>query len=203
MAEGIVVVDRSPILARAVAEVAGAQLGMTPSEAIAPEALCDGMAPPLLAVLDPGQLDDFGGTVSHLISRDADTRVVAFAERPSVELAQYCIEIGCHGFLPKSADTEMLLRALRVVVDGGSYIDRVYGRQFLQNGSHGNGPTLSWREEHILRKLARGYSATCIAEELSLSVKTVDTYRARAMKKLSIQDRPALVRLALARGWLS
>jgi len=204
MAEGLLVADKSPIFARAVAGIAGPRLDLEPSRATPPEHLRDPMPAPKLVVLDPGQVSDLGEIVSHLTDLSPETRIVAFAERPSLELARYCIEIGCHGFLPKSADSEMLLRALRVVLDGGSYIDRIYSRKLMMTSADAmNGRALSWREEHILRDIARGHSASQIADELSLSVKTVDTYRTRAMKKLDLDDRAALVRMAVARGWLS
>jgi DNA-binding NarL/FixJ family response regulator len=54
----------------------------------------------------------------------------------------------------------------------------------------------------VIREVARGYTNREIADRLGLSVKTVETYRARAMEKLGLANRAALVRYALARGWL-
>ena len=62
---------------------------------------------------------------------------------------------------------------------------------------------LSEREQEVLTLVALGYSATEIAKRLNLSVKTVETYRARGMEKLGLRSRAALVQFALAHGLLS
>ena len=54
----------------------------------------------------------------------------------------------------------------------------------------------------VVQRVAQGHSNKDIATQLTLSIKTVETYRARAMEKLGIQGRAALVRYALERGWL-
>ena len=64
-------------------------------------------------------------------------------------------------------------------------------------------PELSERETDVVRLIAHGYSNKEIATKLSLSVKTIDTYKTRAMEKLGLHSRAALVRYALQRGWLS
>jgi DNA-binding CsgD family transcriptional regulator len=61
---------------------------------------------------------------------------------------------------------------------------------------------LSAREAEVIKQVARGHTNQEIADQLSLSIKTVETYRARAMEKLGLANRAALVRYALARGWL-
>ncbi|MGB5058805.1 MAG: LuxR C-terminal-related transcriptional regulator, partial [Candidatus Promineifilaceae bacterium] len=61
---------------------------------------------------------------------------------------------------------------------------------------------LSDREQEVLRLVALGYTSKEIADQLALSVKTVDTYRARGMEKLELRSRAALVRFALANGLL-
>ena len=62
---------------------------------------------------------------------------------------------------------------------------------------------MSERELHVIRQVARGYTNQEVAEKLSLSVKTVETYRARAMEKLGLTSRAALVRYAMEQGWLN
>src|SRR5438128_1879776 len=68
----------------------------------------------------------------------------------------------------------------------------------------GDKPTaeLSERETDVVRLIAQGYSNKEIATQLNLSVKTVETYKARAMEKIGLDSRVALVRYALQRGWL-
>ena len=61
---------------------------------------------------------------------------------------------------------------------------------------------LSQREREVLRLVALGYTNRQIADQLFLSIKTVETYRARVMEKLDLKSRSALVRYALQRGLL-
>lgn len=63
-------------------------------------------------------------------------------------------------------------------------------------------PPLSPREREVLRLIALGYTNQQAADMLYLSVKTVETYRARAMAKLGLRSRAELVRYALQQGWL-
>ena len=63
--------------------------------------------------------------------------------------------------------------------------------------------TLSEREKEVLKRVALGYTSAEIAEELALSAKTVETYRARGMEKLGLASRAGLVRFALAKGLIS
>lgn len=64
-------------------------------------------------------------------------------------------------------------------------------------------PALSAQEATVIRLLAQGHSNKEIGRRLKVSVKTVETYKARAMEKLSVRSRTGLVQYALRRGWLS
>ncbi len=63
--------------------------------------------------------------------------------------------------------------------------------------------SLSEREQNVLRMVVLGYTSAEIADKLSLSPKTVETYRARGMEKLGLRNRAALVRYALHHGLIS
>ena len=73
-----------------------------------------------------------------------------------------------------------------------------------RDGQAGRKPvdSLSDREREVLRQVARGYTNQQIADEIGLSVKTVESYRARLMKKLGMKERADLVRLAIDMGML-
>ena len=71
-----------------------------------------------------------------------------------------------------------------------------------QPPSHDPWNDLSEREQQVIRRVAQGYTNREIAEQLHLSVKTVETYRARAMEKLGLKTRAQLVRYAARRGLL-
>ena len=161
---------------------------------------------PSVLVLDPAQLPgDLDGLVAELRAAVPDLRLVAYASDPSLDLARACLGLGFRAFIPKSADSTQLTTAVMAVANGAMYVDR----QFAESLRPPVGPPvseraalLSAREEAILRRIAGGHSHKQIATELGLSHKTVDTYRARGMRKLDLPDRGALIRFAVKQGWL-
>jgi len=122
------------------------------------------------------------------------------------------LEAGGSGYvLKRAADTE-LLSAIRAVHAGGTYLHPEHARMLLEGISDREGEEpgeaddyqrLSEREREVLRLLALGYTNRQAAEQLYLSVKTVETYKARLMSKLGLRSRAELVRYALKKGLLS
>ena len=117
---------------------------------------------------------------------------------------------GAVGYVPKSAVDVEVLSALRAVARGGVYIHPTQAKILIEamlpttevlGGDHRDPyETLSEREREVLRLVALGHTNSQIAEQMFLSVKTVESYRARMMEKLSLKNRAALVRYALERG---
>ncbi len=103
-----------------------------------------------------------------------------------------------------------MLRAIRAVANGGNYLDpAITGDVFSiisakQNKQRGEvrGELLSDRESEVLRLVARGYSNKEIAVQLDISIKTIETERANAMRKLNISGRNEIVDYAILKGWL-
>jgi len=119
------------------------------------------------------------------------------------------LEAGAAGYVPKSAADTELLSALRAVTRGDVYIHPSHTKVLLEGmlARHRPGmvkrPTselLSPREREVVRLVALGYTNQQIADQLCLSEKTVETYRARAMEKLGLRSRAALVRYAMEAG---
>jgi len=121
------------------------------------------------------------------------------------------LKAGGAGYVLKSTVDTELLDAIRTVAAGGAFLYPSATRMLLEDylGQLHNDPTqddyesLSEREREVIKLLALGYTAGQAAEELSLSPKTVETYRTRIMQKLNLHGRADLVRYALARGLLS
>jgi DNA-binding NarL/FixJ family response regulator len=118
------------------------------------------------------------------------------------------LQAGAAGYVLKRAAADELVRAIRAVADGGTYVDPVLAGTLLRGGARGSGPrsapeALSEREEEVLRRIAWGESNKEIARELGISVKTVETYKARVSEKLGLRSRTEIVRYALQQGWLS
>ena len=135
-------------------------------------------------------------------------RVLALTVHEDKGYIRQLLAAGAAGYVLKRTAPEELIRAIRTVADGGIYLDpsmagKVVGgfvRQLL-NADRPNGE-LSEREEAVARQTAAGHSNKEIAAGLDLSIKTVETYRARAMEKLGLHGRAALVRYAVQQGWL-
>jgi two-component system, NarL family, response regulator NreC len=136
-------------------------------------------------------------------------RVLAFTgvEDPAAMEAM----LGAHaaGYVLKRCSRAELLDAIRSVHAGERYCDPGLAGQVLGGATSRDGAPskhrttpLSDREMSVLRLIAWGYTSKETAARLRLSVKTVETYRARFQRKLGIDSRPALVRYALLQGWL-
>lgn len=120
------------------------------------------------------------------------------------------IKAGASGYvLKKAVDTE-LISAVKTVLHGETYIYPTLS-SFLLKGffdedketSHPNRSPLSNREKEVLKYVALGFTYQEIADQLFLSVKTIETHKARISEKLNIKKRSELVRYAVAQGLIS
>jgi DNA-binding NarL/FixJ family response regulator len=142
-----------------------------------------------------------------LKSQQPDTRVVALTVHEEGGYLRSLLDAGASGYVLKRSAASELVRALHVVGDGGTYLDPAMAGQLVgklvRNMPHaGPAPGLSDREQEVVRLVARGYSNKEIASKLEVSVKTVETYRYRAVEKLGLRGRADLVRYAIEQGWL-
>lgn len=119
------------------------------------------------------------------------------------------LELGAGGYLLKRSVADELPRAIRAVAAGGTYLDPAVAGKVVGDLSRGSGRPqpgcsveLSDRESDVLRMVAGGHSNKAISSRLNISVKTVETYKARAMEKLGFRSRVELVRYAADQGWL-
>jgi DNA-binding NarL/FixJ family response regulator len=139
-----------------------------------------------------------------------EVKVVALTvhEDPSY-LLQLC-RAGAAGYVLKRSAGDDLIRAIRAVAAGGLHFDPTLASKALtgragdsaaKGGLHAG--DLSEREKEVLILLAWGYSNKEIAGDLSLSIKTVETYRVRIAEKLSLRSRTEMVQYALRKGWLN
>jgi DNA-binding NarL/FixJ family response regulator len=113
------------------------------------------------------------------------------------------IRSGVRGYVVKTQPAEDLIQAIRIVAAGGTYLSpRASGVVFDAYVSGRTRPTdpLTAREREVLQLVAEGRSSKEIAETLSLSTKTVESYRSRIMHKLEIHDVAGLVRYAIRQG---
>jgi DNA-binding NarL/FixJ family response regulator len=136
-------------------------------------------------------------------------KVLALSVHEDTSYLRQLLTVGADGYILKHAAADDLIQAIRLVAAGGVYLDPALAGHVVARyvrvpaaASALRGADLSERETEVVQGIAHGYSNKEIAAQLTLSVKTVETYRARAMEKLGLESRAALVRYALERGWL-
>jgi len=119
------------------------------------------------------------------------------------------IQAGASGCILKSAPHDELLAAIEMVAKGDAYLHPSATKRLMEEymGAlrHGNADTfnlLSDREKEILTLVAKGFSNKEIAEQLVISVKTVETHKGNVMEKLQLKTRPELVQYAIKKGLL-
>jgi DNA-binding NarL/FixJ family response regulator len=166
---------------------------------------------PEVVVMDVSMPVQGGARATERIKRDRpEIRVLALTVHEDRGYLQQLLQAGASGYLLKRAVAEDLIHAIRTVARGGTYLDpsltgKVLGGLMGRPARPGSPPgdTLSDREEEVLRLIARGHTNREIAAQLDVSVKTVETHKARAMEKLGLDSRADIVGHAIWRGWLS
>lgn len=111
------------------------------------------------------------------------------------------LKAGASGYLTKESTPHELVKAIRKVLSGGKYVSASLAETLaLRLDDTTERPlheTLSHREFQVLRMMASGRTVTEVADELSLSVKTVSTYRARILEKLKLKNSAEAIRYAV------
>ena len=118
------------------------------------------------------------------------------------QYAVRAIEAGARGYITKKSAPEQLVKAIRKVYAGSRYLSEEAAEALalrVAKGKSGQSPLdlLSTRELQVLRHLALGHTNREIAENYNISIKTVDTYRLRLLKKLSLRNNAELSRFAI------
>jgi two-component system response regulator NreC len=128
-----------------------------------------------------------------------ETQIVVLTMQNEPAYARSALSAGVLGYvLKESADAE-LVEAIRAAYAGEHYLNPRLGAKVAAEPPPGPPDGLSERELEILRLIALGYTNSQVAEELFLSVRTVETHRAHIQQKLGLSDRAELVRYALDR----
>ena len=136
----------------------------------------------------------------------SDTRMVLMSSRSDRKTVIESLRCGAQGFVLKSGSAQQLFDSLRQVRDGGVYIspsvevEKIFGPQRGRRTEEDPVECLSAREHQVFTMLVEGLRAKEIAARLSVSPKTIDTYRASMMRKLDIHDVAGLVKFAIHRN---
>lgn len=139
-----------------------------------------------------------------------DTSVLILSMHDDEEYLFRAIQAGASGYILKSAPHEELLTAIKQIAEGNAYLHPSATKRLMgdylekfRRGEHvGTYESLTDREREILAKVAQGYTNKEIAEQLMISVKTVESHKSNLMEKLNLKTRPDLVKFALKKGLL-
>ncbi len=130
--------------------------------------------------------------------------VLILTFHPEHRFAVRALKAGAAGYITKESATEELVQAIRKVAGGGKYVSAELGEQLAEElEDRGDRPlheTLSDREFQVMRLFAQGKKSSEIAEQLAVSVNTVNTYRMRVLQKMRMQSDVELSRYALDHG---
>ena len=140
-----------------------------------------------------------------------EVQVIILSMHSTTEHIFRALRAGAEGYLVKETAGEEVLDAIHTVQAGGRYLSREISNKVIEDyilhresvAEASPLDRLSAREREVLQLVAEGRSSAEIADILSLSSKTVDTYRSRMMQKLSIDDLPSLVKFAIQHGVIS
>ena len=168
---------------------------------------------PDIALLDLSMPNVGGMDALEAVVRDSrKTRVVVLTMHDDPAYLRSVLAAGASGYVLKRSVDADLLSAIRAVHKGGTFIDSSLADVLVQDAiatsqrkSARKLPTnlLSDRELQVLRMVAGGYSSQQIADQIYVSVKTVETYRSRLTAKLGLRTRSEVVRYAVRMGLLT
>ena len=186
---------------RVVGEADNGEAAWRAARELAPDVLVVDLSMPMLG----------GAEATTLIRRDCpNVKVLALTVHEERLYITELLRAGASGYVLKRAASAELVRAVRTVARGGTYIDPSVANTVVEGfldaqdaaDQTAAATTLSDREREVIVRIAQGFSNKEIAAELGLSVKTVETYKARVAEKLELRTRVDIVRYAAQQGWL-
>lgn len=185
---------------RVVAEVGDGQAAVDAANAFKPDVLIMDLSMPILP----------GDEATLRVHAECPTvKVLALTVHEERQYLLRLLRAGASGYVLKRSAPSELIRAVRAVAGGAIYLDPLVAGTVVESYleaaqavSQRPPATLSGREYEVLIRIAKGYSNKEIAAALSLSVKTVETYKARVAEKLGVRSRVDIVSYAISQGWL-
>jgi two-component system response regulator NreC len=140
-----------------------------------------------------------------------DVKIVILSMHSDEEYVFQVLRAGASGYVLKQSDSSEVLTAIRAALAGGSFLSPPISRAVIDDyvrraEARGRGDDLDLltpREREVLQLLAEGLSNREIAEQLGISIKTVETHRSNMMSKLGVDNKTELVKYAFRKGWAS
>lgn len=136
-------------------------------------------------------------------------RIIVLSTYSSDNFIRRLLEVGAYGFLHKNADVSALETAIRKAADGERFIFTAMGPERFLNATSMVGVAsahkspLTTRQSEVLQLVAKGYRSKAIADQLNVSIKTIETHRADIMRRLGVRHTAGLVHEAIRLGLLA
>jgi two-component system response regulator NreC len=143
------------------------------------------------------------GAIPAIRAESPDTQIVVLTMQQEPAFAREALGGGALGYVLKEAADEELVEAVRRAAAGESYLNPRLGARIASEPLPGPPDDLSGREVDVLRLIALGHTNAEIAQQLYLSVRTVETHRSHIQQKLRLSTRAELVGYALDRGLIA
>jgi len=201
----VVIADDHPVVRAGLRQIVAAQPDMQlAGEAADGDGVLTALAatPADVLLLDltmPGA--PFPALLKHVRSRYPTVRVLVMSMHPEDQFAGRALREGAAGYLTKERTPQDLVEAIRKVTRGGTYVSPTLAEQLAASLDGGRPAVaheaLSDREHEVLRLIGAGKTVGEIATQLTLSPKTVSTYRTRILQKLQLRTSAELIRYAL------
>jgi two-component system response regulator NreC len=129
-----------------------------------------------------------------------DTEIVVLTMQNEPAFARRALQAGVRGYVLKEAADAELVQAVRRAAAGDTYLQPALGARLAAGDDARQADELSERERDVLRLIALGHTNAEVAEQLYISIRTVESHRAHIQQKLRLSSRAELVRYALERG---
>ena len=179
-----------------VGEVADGRLALQRAQALKPQ----------VVLMDLSMPEVNGLAATRRLRESApDVAIVALTRHDDEAYVKALLGAGASGYVLKQSSFKEVVRAIRAAAAGNRYLDpglakrdkEIHPRRRLPSA-----PVATDREANVLRLMAVGHSNKEIADQMGITVKTVEVHKANAMRKLGLRGRIDVVRYALLNGWL-
>jgi two-component system, NarL family, response regulator NreC len=164
---------------------------------------------PDVVLLDVAASASTGGlrVVEDLLQSSPDARAVIVTNNDNLSFARTMLKTGARGYVLMHSPSPALIAAIRVTAAGERFIDpgvrAALAEVHVEHKLPWKNVSLTQREGEVLLDLARGYTNAQTASHLKLTLRTVESYRARVYRKLHLSSRAELVKYAMAHSLLS
>jgi DNA-binding NarL/FixJ family response regulator len=201
----VFLVDDHPIVRFGLARLLAAEADLLVcGEAVDARTALDGLATkPDVVVVDISLGATSGiDLIRELKERLPHVHVLVVSMHDEMLYAERALRAGAAGYVMKHEATDKMVRAIRAVAAGGMFVSEHVSTRIVQRATRGAAPgspldTLTDRELHVLQLLGHGLGTRAIAEQLHVSIKTVESYRARLKDKMKLSSGTELVRFAV------